>query len=210
MLKSFSFGRDKSPGAKSDDERALAARFNLQRECLRMAVKETLKAQGIPATWVGSELVAAGNNENGPQFKLIVQEWQEGLLRYLPVLQSMILAALNGMDPSLKADAQGASWQFAADCGCPHNQLPPAANWEGSSDVHALDMARKDGNAAGSGDVSKPVAPTKPKFDLPISDRDRLHASDWDAIPSTYAATQQGFLATQPAGIDTGKSGSKS
>ena len=60
MLKSFSFGRDKSPGAKSDDERALAARFSVQRECLRLAVKETLKAQGIPATWVGSELVAAG------------------------------------------------------------------------------------------------------------------------------------------------------
>jgi hypothetical protein len=208
MLKSFSFGRDKSPGAKSDDERAASARFNTQRECLRMVVKETLRTQGLPATWVGSELVAAGTDASGPQFRLVVQEWQEGLLRYLPALQAVILTALNTMDPSLKANAQGVSWQFAADCGCPHDQLPPAANWGGTSGMQALQLARQEDDAASADTVSKPVAPTKPKFDLPLSDRDRLHTSDWDAIPSTYAATQPGFLATQPAGIDAGKSGS--
>ena len=209
MLKSFSFSRDKTVASKLEDDRATAARYATQRELLRIVVKETLRNQGMQATWVGCELLAAGSDKSGPEFRLVVQEWQEGLLPYLPALQTRILAALNDMDPSIKASAQGVSWQFAADCGCPHDHLPDAAAWGGSSGVQALQFARQTPPVGSTGVSSQSLAPAKPKFDLPISDRDRLHATDWDAIPSTYAATQPGFLSTQPAGIDAAKPGTK-
>jgi hypothetical protein len=206
MLKSFSFGRDKSANSKSDEDRLLAERFAIQRELLRIAVKDTLRAQGMQATWVGCELIAAGTDESGPKISLVVQEWQEDLMRYLPALQTQILVALNTLDTSLHAQAQGVSWQFAVNCGCPHHQLPNTSFWQATSGVQALQAARQaDGTNPAGQSPDSPVS-VKKKFDLPTSDMDRLHATDWDAIPSTYAATQPGFLATQPAGIDPAKS----
>ncbi len=209
MLKNFSFGRDKTANSRLEEDRVAAARYTAQRELLRIVVKETLRNQGLQATWVGSELLSAGTQERGPEFRLVVQVWQDDLLRYLPAFQTLILAALNRVDPSLKASAQGVSWQFAADCGCPHDQLPHAPSWGKSLGVQALDAARQVAEVADLEVQSKPNAAAKQKFDLPASDMDRLHATDWDAIPSTYAATQPGFLTTQPAGIDPGKQNSK-
>ena len=107
MLKNFSFSRDKTANAKLQEDRATSTQHATQRELLRTVVKETLRKHGLPATWVGGELRAVSTDERGPEFSLVVQVWQESLLRYLPALQTLILAALNDMDPSLKANPQG-------------------------------------------------------------------------------------------------------
>lgn len=205
MLKSFSFGRDKSANSKSDEDRVQAERFATQREMLRIAVKDTLRAQGMQASWVGGELIAAGTTETGPEIRLVLQEWKAELLPYLPALQTQILAALNTQDASLHAEGQGVSWQFAHNCGCPHHQLPNASFWQTTSGVDALQAARQTDGSNPAGKPQDTPVSVKKKFDLPVSDMDRMNATDWDAIPSTYAATQPGFLATQPAGIDPAK-----
>ena len=199
MIKNFSFGRDKAAGVKSDEQQAYSARFAAQRELLRIAVKDTLRDQGIPASWIGSDLVIPGTVESGPQIRLVVQEWHSELLRFLPALQKTILAHLNALDTALKAAEQGVSWQFAADCGCPDVHMPTGFDWSATSSLQALQKARQKVSAEYEEHNASPALSAKQKFDLPVSDMDRHSGADWDAIPSTFAATQPGFLATQPA-----------
>ena len=209
MLKSFSFGRDKPASAKAENTRGDLVRFNTQREQLRVAIKETLRASGIPAAWVGGELLSAGNDQETMSVLLIVQEWHEELLRYLPALQSSILATLKQLDSALQIQENAVSWQFAADCGFPNKTLPRHVDWGQLSGVQALHNARQEALGESTQAPRSASAPTKPKFDLPVSDLDRLHATDRDPIPSTFAATETGFLATLPAPIGPGKSGSR-
>lgn len=204
MLKGFSFGRDKSPGGKNEETRSELIRFNVQREQLRVAVKETLRTHGIPGAWVGGELISATNDQEDMAFVLILQEWHEEILRYLPALQSHILMTLRSQDPSLTILEKNVSWQFSADSGVPHKTLPHNVEWGQLTGVEALHNARQ-GSMAEKAPPAGQTPPAKPKFDLPPSDLDRLQAADGDPIPSTFAATETGFLATQPAAIGSHK-----
>ena len=209
MLNKFGFGRDRSPPAVAstapdpaiDAQRRLAR----HREMVRLAVKGTLNEHGLGASWVGSEVtfsVTPGFVSPSPAgqtnvassgealtIRLIVQEWREELLRYLPALQQKIVASLGRMQPAIDHSQHSISWQFAADCGCTVNDLPPAASWAAKAAVR-------------SGPGSRiPVAPPSSitaKFDLPPSELDHAWRDHDDPIPSSFAASQPGFLNSQP------------
>lgn len=193
MLKKFGFGRDARP-AKDDDTPAadLAAPQRLlakHREMVRIAVKGTLKQYGLGATWIGCDVnfalppMAGRTPSDALAIRLIVQEWREDLLRYLPALERKIRAALDRDAPGIDHSRHSFSWQFAPDCGCPVDELPDAGNW-------SKKVAAEPGSSSRTAD--------KREFDLPPSDRDVLR-DDHDDIPSTFAATQAGFLQTTPA-----------
>lgn len=184
MLNKLGFGRAKSAAAPTQEPQPLAR----HREMVRIAVKGTLNEHGLGATWVGSAVQLAtppeqGNaNADALAIRLIVQEWREDLLRYLPALQKKIIASLGRVEPNINHSRHTVTWEFAPDCGCPIDDLPPATRWS----------AKVAAGAATPGEVA-----TKRQFDLPPSELDHV-ADERDDIPSTFAATQPGFLNSVP------------
>jgi hypothetical protein len=215
MLKKLGFGRDKAPAlaqtAPSLPDPAIEAQKILarHREMVRLTVKGTLNEYGLGATWVGSEVSftvppsAAAPSETDQTantaamdvltIRLIVQEWREELLRYLPALQQKIVASLGRVQPAINHSRHSVSWQFAPDCGCTVNDLPPAASWAAKAAVRAGPGSRRPAPAQSNA----PGAITA-KFDLPPSDLDHAWRDHDDPIPSSFAASQPGFLNSQP------------
>ncbi len=199
MLKKFGFGRDARPVKQADapashpgEPQHLLAKH---REMVRIAVKGTLKQYGLGATWIGCDVnfalppLAGRTPSDALAIRLIVQEWREDLLRYLPALQRKILAALDRDEPGIDHSRHSFYWQFAPDCGCKVDELPSASSW---------------GTEAEARPGSSPRAPAKRAFDLPPSERD-LPRDDHDDIPSTFAATEAGFLQTTPGALPTSR-----
>ncbi len=230
MFKNIGFGRPKAPeknpastdattGGRADGESAARLQANAQREMVRIAVKETLRQHGIPAAWVGSEVRLSSSNtlNKALTIRLILQEWQEALLPYLPVLQNKILQTLKSGNPSVDSTMHTVSWAFAPDCGCPHLDLPAPASWvklvaaqvgqrspatfgSNPAPMRAPNAAPSSGPTPTAAPATLPAtAPAKPKFELAPSELDRAKASDWDAIPSEFAASLS-FENTRPSG----------
>lgn len=124
------------------------------RELAKVALRETLRAHGIPVDWVGCELIPRSLPGQPPayQIQLIIRHWHEGLLRYAPLLQDLVLQGLQRFDPVTDHGVHSVVWRFSASCGYPHSRLPPASFW---------------------------TEPTeRPRFDLPPSSRDFRHEGD--------------------------------
>ncbi len=188
MLKKMGFGR--AAAAPKTNTPAVGTADNAQqflanrRELVRVAVKGTLREHGLGATWVGCEVGFATlpGQPDVLAIRLIVQEWREALLRYLPALQTAIVQAMGRMEVGVDHALYRVSWEFAPDCGCPVTQLPIPASWTAKPSAQAVPG------------VAKPVVA---KFDLPPSELDHIQEGR-DDIPSTFAATHPGFLDSAP------------
>ena len=83
-----------------------------QRELVRVALKSLLAEQGIPLHWIGFEMdrAVAGAPATSLAVRLVVQEWQEPLLRYLPAISAAVVARLGQLDPSTDHQHDAVSW----------------------------------------------------------------------------------------------------
>lgn len=107
-------------------------RDETRRELVAMAVRDTLRKNGIPAQWFATEMVSAMTpaRERGVQLRLVLREWQPQLLAHAVSLQRAIEGKLRRMDPLSPGWLAGVTWKFelADDSACP--PLPPPAYWQ--------------------------------------------------------------------------------
>jgi hypothetical protein len=158
-----------------------------QNEVLRVAIKDTLKQIGMPVQWVRGDLSLLSANARGAQVQvtLVVLEWNDLLVKFLPLLQQRILVAMNVLDGTREHRQHTVNWQFAPDCGHPYREFP--ALWQDSlPDLGVVGSARDPSRvSARSGQADA----GRPKFDLP--DQDFQHT---DAIPSDFMASVPGSM----------------
>lgn len=132
------------------------------RELIRVVLRDTLRKNGIPTDWIGSQ-IASRTTPGQPtvhQIQLVILKWHEGLLRFAPLLQQQILRSLQQFDPQSDHSGHTVVWSFAPNCGCPYTTLPAPSYWSAAAE--------------------------KPKFDLPPSTR-KFHEVDDDfatTVPS--------------------------
>ncbi len=126
---------------------------DIQRELVRVVLKDTLRLHGVPAGWLSCEVVVVPRRAGHEDLiiQLIVLKWNQTLLQCALALEEALLSGLDRFDPSVDHSRYIVSWRFAPGCGCPLNQMPESNTW--------LEA------------VPQP-APKRPKFDLPPSDRD--------------------------------------
>ena len=176
MFKFFNFGHSKSvrppvagPVSVLPNTQSVT---NVQRELIRVVLKDTLRLHGIPANWIGCEVIVKSRNATQEEMyvHLIIMEWNESLLRFALALQQQLIQGLNRFDPGIDHSRYVISWKFA--CVSPDINMPDPAFW--SQDA-AASLAAPVSSAS--------TPPVKPKFDLPESNRDYL--------PSDFAPTQQ-------------------
>lgn len=162
-----------------------------QRELVRVALKSLLAEQGIPLHWIGFELepAVAGTSASCVAVRLVMQEWQESLLRYLPAISAAVVARLGQLDPSTDHQRDSVTWSFAPDCGYPVTAFPAPSAWGGLSAVKAVQSAR---NTALLDELFAQAPPGNPDFDA----AQQTQPMNLDAIPSN-------FMASIPAHLDS-------
>lgn len=193
MLKFLGLGRSKpAPAADSvpsaESVPNTRQHSDIQRELVRVVLKDCLRQNGIPVSWVGCEVTALSSHARGEELfvRLVVLKWDDRLAMFLPALQKQLVAGLDRFEPSIDHSTYAMSWQFAADCGCPHLALPAPSTW--AEPAAAATPSRPAAQPA----ASPVVEPTKPKFDLPPSAWDRTGGPETG--PAPFAATVPGHL----------------
>ncbi len=191
MFNFFGLGRSKSekPVAappQPTPESLVNQLSSSQREMVRLTLLTVLKRQGIPANWIGVELmpIRTPHHASALLLQLEVLKWHEALMQYVAVLQQELLEGFKRFDPDANSSKYLFGWKFSPDCGCPHTKMPEPSFWQ--SNAGAAPVPPK---AAATATVA--TGTPKPKFDLPDRDEDE---------------TDHGFVSTQINELHDGKS----
>ncbi|MDP2370307.1 hypothetical protein [Rhodoferax sp.] len=153
----------------------------IQRELVRVVLKDTLRQHGVPGAWIGCEVQVAPKrvSDDDLVIQLVILKWNEALLRYAPALERQLLLDLDRFDPSVDHSRYLVSWRFAPDCGCPLSEMPDPTFWL---------------------QVAHPAPPPEP---VAILDRRRSkrtkRAQKFDLPSSAYDNLPQNFAPTEPA-----------
>ena len=183
-------------GSRADPrgtEQGLAPAGKDQRELVRVALKTLLAEQGIPLHWIGFEMdrALAGAPTASLAIRLVVQEWQEPLLRYLPAISAAVVARLGQLDRATDHQHDSVSWSFAADCGYPVTAFPAPSVWGGIPVVTAIPSAKK--TAALEAMLARTV-PSIADFDA----AQQTQPMNLDEIPSDFMASIPAHLDSEP------------
>ena len=172
---------------------------DVQRELVRVVLKDTLRQHGIPSSWIGCEVtalsrrVSSGPGHNaapgasqGPAPRepllvhLIVMKWNDALVHFAPALQQQLMLALDRFEPVVDHSNYIVSWRFTPQSGCPYTRMPEPMFWSQDALAPVPVVGRP---AVAPNAVAPTVAPPpRPKFDLP--------PSSLDNIPSGFAPTE--------------------
>lgn len=104
---------------------------DIQRELVRVVLKDTLRRHGIPFEWLSCEVhtVVHGPDSEELHIQLVLMQWHELLMRYATALEHQLLRGLDRFEPSVDHSKYSISWRFSPDCGCPFQVLPPPLVW---------------------------------------------------------------------------------
>jgi hypothetical protein len=108
---------------------------HVQRELVRVVLKDTLRQHGIPLSWLACEVFTISRSPGHDELhvQLRVMQWSEDLLHYAPALQQQLLLGLDRFDPSVDHSNYVISWRFAATCGFPLTAMPAPSFWAKSA-----------------------------------------------------------------------------
>lgn len=104
---------------------------DIQRELVRVVLKDTLRRHGIPFDWLACDVVTITHGPNAEELhiQLMLLQWHELFLRYAPALEHQLLRGLDRFEPAVDHSKYSISWRFSPDCGCPFTVMPPPVVW---------------------------------------------------------------------------------
>lgn len=102
-----------------------------RREMLRLVLRDTLNRHGIPATWIGAEVlnVTSRQREPGLHWRLVIRHWDPRLLPHLVAFQQSLIKRVTAFDPMASGWLMGMSWQFQIDDESVCPEMPHAGFW---------------------------------------------------------------------------------
>jgi hypothetical protein len=198
MFKFLGFGRNTNAGIPAQERNTGAPGLtvqhtDIQRELVRVVLKDVMRLHGIPSAWIGCEVTVMSRQSQNQDLlvHLVIMRWSEGLLRYAAVLQQQLLEGLDRFEPTVDHSKYIVSWRFSPVCGCPHVRMPNPQFWLAADAPVAPVLAPvatltsptrpTPAPAPAQVQVTAPVV-VKPKFDLPPSEMDNM--------PSGFAPTE--------------------
>lgn len=104
---------------------------SIRREVVAIALRETLRKHGIPATWITAETAPASTarRERGAHVRLAMREWRPELLPFTVALQKTVRARIARLDPAAADWLTGITWKFEPydETRCP--AMPGPEHW---------------------------------------------------------------------------------
>ncbi len=149
---------------------------DIQRELVRVVLKDTMRRHGIPFEWLACEVntVTTSAHTEELHIQLVLMQWHELLLRYAPALEIQLLRGLDRFEPTVDhAKKCTISWRFSPECGCPFTVMPPPVVWAHDAPPEPvaeeppsiLDRRQKRRPPKAAGAAAPKPAPTTPKRD---------------------------------------------
>ena len=192
----------------------------VQRELVGMVLKDTMRLHGVPSQWLGCEVnhITRYGSKESFVVRVVIHKWNTTLLRYLPALENQLRLGLDRYEPGVDHSGFIITWQFSADCGCPHHAMPSPAIWASEVSPPTKPKLAQSGVAAsrpnapkaapfgvaatpiqvpqkpGVLSVSSIAAELTPATQAKAKPKFDLPPSDMDNLPSTFAATEPGGL----------------
>jgi len=146
-----------SPGPSTQG--ASSSPQTVRKELVRVAGRDTLQHNGIPADWVRIEplTMAAPSREPGVHVRLVVLHWDPRLMLHAIALQQNLAKRISVLDPLCERWLMGVSWQFELKHPPEFGPLPHPGSWTSAPpDYEALASAATPAPAApelAAGDV---------------------------------------------------------
>ena len=161
----FSFTKRSSTPSNSDFEHSVMpsaansskAANDVQRELVRVAFKDTLRATGVPAQWLDCEVnyLPAGEQIERLQIHFVVKQWSGHLLRYSMAFQKQVMQSLDRYEPHVDHSKHEWLWKYGPECDMPFPTMPAASEW---AEKLAATYVKKPLAAAKVRPVASPVA----------------------------------------------------
>jgi hypothetical protein len=104
---------------------------SVRKELVRVATRDTLHHNGIPADWIRVEplTMAAPSREPGVHVRLVVLHWDPRLMLNAVPLQDNLARRIAVLDPLCDRWLMGVSWQFALKHDPAFPPLPHPGSW---------------------------------------------------------------------------------
>jgi hypothetical protein len=176
MTRFFGTAAKKSPAPVARMSQLQAStREQTQRQVLTMALRDTLKRNGMLVDGLTAEAVpgASGGRGRGMHVQLVFREWAPELLPYVVALEQAFRTTLRRMDPLSPGWVLGITWRFEPKnpLACP--QLPALRNGKPEQAAQAagattvsrtafVDTLLQAGEAAFPHRASADFSPTQP------------------------------------------------
>lgn len=122
---------DFEPDGKHSAANSSLAMVDVQRELVRIAFKDTLRATGVPAQWLGCEVNFVHSVRHGEriQVQLVIKQWSGLLLRHSLAFQHALAQCLDRYEPNVDHTQHEWTWKFAAECNTPFPDMPAPEEW---------------------------------------------------------------------------------
>ncbi len=201
MFKFLGFGKRKPPTSSqtartstrpghdsiSPESRGVTLQHSdVQRELVRVVLKDTLRLHGIPAGWIACEVTGISHRNMDDELfvHLIIMQWNDALIRYAPALQGQLIQGLDRFEPGVDHSSYVVSWMFSPNCKCPYTQMPDPRSWSQTLQAQpttapTLTSAPRPAAPLAPPAAQTPAAGGKPKFDLPPSAMDDRRDNDF-------------------------------
>lgn len=133
------------PGSNShpSTQGAPASPQSVRKELVRVAARDTLHHNGIPADWIRVEplTMSAPNREPGVHVRLVVLHWDPRLMLHAISLQDNLSRRITVLDPLCDRWLMGVSWQFALKQQPEFPPLPHPGSWTSPAPTPAPEPA---------------------------------------------------------------------
>lgn len=199
----YSALRSQPPSGASPSSKSPAMSQDMRRELLRVTLRETLRRQGIPVSWIGADMLTATSRsgQTGIHWRLSIKHWDPRLLIHMVALQNRLISHLQEIDPVAEKWLMGVSWQVALEDESVCPPLPHPGAWTASPAPSPVDR-REAGESGGSADViAGPVRigdsgdRLKRDLDQVMAAGDADHRANSDTAD---AATRPMYMKTEP------------
>lgn len=183
----------------------------IRRELLRVVLRDTLGKHGIPANWIGCEVLvsSANSREPGVHLRLVLRHWDARLMLCAPALQKSLQLRLEQFDPLAMHWFRGMSWQFDLPDASICPPLPSDTVWThapgalGATTATTMDALLATSMApaltASTPPIADKLADLNKLFEEGDKPRKRYGDGPDGAAPINFEATQPLFAATEPA-----------
>ena len=133
-----------------------------RRQLLRLVLRETLQASGIPFDWIQAEaLQAVAPSREGIHVRFLICQWQPRLFTYCFAFQRDFKARVLAIDPMARTWLMGFSWQYALPPGTAFPALPPPHTWAesiaGDDTAQATELRQGDEQLYGEQPMTDPA-----------------------------------------------------
>lgn len=121
------FAHSAMPNAANSSQAAA----DIQRELVRVAFQDTLRATGVPPQWLDCAVryIKVGKHEERLQIQLVIKKWSDPLLRYSMAFQNALIQCLDRYEPGVDHSEHEWLWRYAVDCESRFPDMPPPESW---------------------------------------------------------------------------------